>query len=77
MAFNWEQVNKIQTKKQCFVSSGFADLCLNFADFDLRGDYEFSVPTRSDLDLLSLNIKPRPRTELLYTHCDDYMVTAL
>ena len=43
------------------LCSDFADLCLDFADFDLRGDYEFLVPTRIYSDLLSLNIKPRPR----------------
>ena len=43
------------------LCSDFADLCLDFADFDLRGVYEFSVPTQIDSDLSSLNIKPRPR----------------
>ena len=38
--------------------SDFADLSLDFADFDLRGDYEFSLPTLNNSDLLSLNIKP-------------------
>ena len=45
------------------VCSDFADLCSDFTDFDLRGDYEFSVPTRIDSDLLNLNIKPRTRPE--------------
>ena len=40
------------------LCSDFADLCSDFADFDLRGDYEFSLPSRIDSDLLSLNIKP-------------------
>ena len=43
------------------LCSDFPDLCLDFADFELPGDYEFLVPTRIDSDLLSLNIKPRPR----------------
>ena len=43
------------------LCSDFADLSLDFEDFHRRGDHEFSVPTRIDSDLLSLNIKPRPR----------------
>ena len=28
------------------LCSDFEDLCLDFADVDLRGDYDFLVPTR-------------------------------
>ena len=31
-----------------------ADLCLNFAEFDLRDDYEFLIPTRVDSDIADI-----------------------
>ena len=49
------------------LCSHFADLGLDIADFDLRGDYEISVPTRIDSELLSLNIKPLLDRVILFT----------
>ena len=37
------------------------NVCLDFAAFDLSGDNELSIPSRINSNLLSLNIKPRPR----------------